>query len=969
MSHFQSPDRLKSPRLRSTALALIFTCSTVGGLTAFAPTADAAALSAPSTRQMMTTAKLSEMRGADVSTIDWRQPEMKLSFDLTETDWIDGIELLLAMDADGANRRAPVLVSLNNAPPVTLRPGGNGFDARIRLDSDYARPSGNVITIRYPSPGGAACLTPADGGFRVKTAKSSVIIRTRTKRRGYYLNEVEDRLRNPVLAPKTVGIVATGANKDRLQVLAAQGIGLRMGDLPNFRLDANRNDMDIIIGRRDEISRTVRDKDILNETGAKVSVHKGRPLRLVITGDTDAQVLSAAKMFAQRHLPHVRRSESSEGEMRFQRAFADQHTTVDGKTKLSDMGFGYYAHDWRATPAALNFNVTDPTAQSGRLLLRVSAGEKIDASSTLDVRLNGRSLGQTQLDKRRKTVAFNIPTGALKGADNALTLTPTFKKADSASGTGFQCPTLDDAPGFYVGSGSRLELSASNASPVTELSRLTAGSGAFSIASGADTHIVLATGTARDRASALKVAAKLAKASGTGWAEARVSSLNTRMDIDVDRNVLILGPLAKATGLLDDAPRALSAALRGQTLPSTAQNYTREKFASSDSDAVMEIYAARQRQNARGRVRMGGVAAVFPDTRGNGTLTAVIGTAPGYSFATTTNALVQDDTWNTLTGSVARWNKSDVLMAQAAIPAPNFVAYSDPDARKAMPRLRDLATLDTAWFEDGVLTLGDKFDATKVALVASLAALPSRFERNAPTATQTPKVIKTAEAAPVISTKPEPRMARDLPPAVKTRRITRSVVETQPAPVKAAPLPSATMPPATLRGLSKPAAIQMVTREPSLIEKMSAGVKGLLAPRRKVERFVPSARPSEATKTVSAPKANASIAEPERAMKAPKAKRIIRTAKEPFVTASRKWNMSTFERKIRDVQSKAAPMGSAIKRNLAKTVGSDSNPFKAAALKGDRMFGTFGLMLALAFILSVLGLGLASASSDDTKHM
>jgi len=650
MYHNQSTKALKS-----TTLALVL--SATAGF-AYISTAEASSLE--SGRQIITQAKMNTLKGVDVNMIDWRQPEMKVRFDLSSNDWIDGVDLNLSMTPEqGVSRDAVVLVSLNNAPPVTLRPRGNSFDARIRLDSDYARANGNVLTIRVPSTSGQACLKPSDMAWNVNTKKSSIVLRTRAKSRTFYLNEVESRLSNPLLAPKTVGIVAKGAIQDRLQVLAAQGIALRMNDIPQFRMSAGRSDMDIIIGRRDMISNIIKDRNIIDETGPKVSVAKGRPVKLVITGDTDSQVLEAAKIFSERHLPKVRRTEASEGELRFQNAFDQGHNALSGRTKLSELNYGFYARDWSATPSQLTFNVDDPVAQDGQ----------------------------------------------------------------------YSCPSWNDTPGFYIGDGSRIELNNTTPSFVTDLSRLTAGSSVFNLNDGKDTHIVLATGNQRDKAAALKVIAKLAKSSGSGWSEAEVSSLNQMANISPRDNIIVIGPLAKATGLLDDAPRVLKNALRGQATPGLVMGDQVERFAALNAESSFEMYAAKQTTKSRQIARTGGIAAIYPSPENTATLKAVISNTNATRFTTVSADLINADTWDELAGSVARWRKGDVLVAQTAIPAPNFV--QPKSKHDTLPRF-DMAALDfSKWdittLEDMWNAVSDKTVLTAEASLEAIRSLPNRL--------------------------------------------------------------------------------------------------------------------------------------------------------------------------------------------------------------------------------------------------
>lgn len=656
--------------------------------------AQAIAATTKSARQTISQTKLSAMNGADVNKIDWRQPEMKLRFDLTESDWMDGMDMILSMSPMGSvGKREPVLVSLNNGPPIRLDPRGQSFDARLKFDPAFIRAKGNVITIRTPAPNGAACLTSAHGSWDVNLSKSSIVVRSRAKSRNLYLREFAARLANPATTPKTVAIVARGSDKARFEMLAAQGIALQTPSLPTFRTRAGSSDVEVIIARRDELSPFVSDREILSATGSKISLHKGRPMRLVITGDTDLQVTEAAKSFAAHSLPPVRRRHSSTGEVNFQRGFDDQHIELSKRTRFSELDKGYFAMDWRATPNILTFNVADPSTQSGEILLRLSSSKKIAKDSKVKLELNGKSLGFAALDRRRKTVAFTIPQGSLRGHENELKITPLLNKAATVDSFGQACPGLDDTPGFFIGNGSRIDLKSSGNSPVTELSRLTANGGTFAEAGGINTHIILPARGSKDYAASLKVLAQLAKASGTGWTDASVS----RSSADISgKNLLVIGPRAGAADLLGRGPRALSAALNGKSshgqLIANAATY--EKFASADAASTLALYAKKTRPASR--IGSGGVAALFPD---NNRLIGVISNTPGRSFSSVTQDLLSPKQWNKLRGSVSRWNSKSVLMTQTPINVP-LSALPSVNAPKA--KGLSIASLNMARLTEGL---------------------------------------------------------------------------------------------------------------------------------------------------------------------------------------------------------------------------------------------------------------------------
>ena len=88
---------------------------------------------------------------------------------------------------------------------------------------------------------------------------------------------------------------------------------------------------------------------------------------------------------------------------------------VDGTKKLSDLNGGYFENSWGPKPQKITFNVNDPMASTGEVLLRLAIDKSVSARSRVSVDLNGKSLGYTSLDKSRKSVAFKIPVGTLQG--------------------------------------------------------------------------------------------------------------------------------------------------------------------------------------------------------------------------------------------------------------------------------------------------------------------------------------------------------------------------------------------------------------------------------------------------------------------------------------------------------------------------------------------------------------------------
>jgi len=97
---------------------------------------------------------------------------------------------------------------------------------------------------------------------------------------------------------------------------------------------------------------------------------------------------------------------------------------------------------------------------------------------------------------------------------------------------------------------------------------------------------------------------------------------------------------------------------------------------------------------------------------------------------------------------------------------------------------------------------------------------------------------------------------------------------------------------------------------------------------------------------------------------APKAETMVENIKSSFKSTKQDWNTSNTERKIRDFQDKTQPFGNKIKT----TLGLNNKTVKSWMAKGDQTFGYYGLLLAFAFIMTVIGLGLVSPSAKDTDH-
>jgi len=715
MSHFNNA-ALK------TALSAVF----LGILTL--PMTAHAAISAQQNRPVAYKTSLSAVEGLDARVLDWRNPSLDFTFDASETDWVEGLELLLSADPMGqVSRLTPLMIQFNGGDPMPVITRGQGFDARIKLDSARIRPQNNTIKFTYNAPTGAACLTPQHGGWRLDFKNSLVIIKGRAKVRNFDISNVEDKLKNPITAPKSVRLIARGPNTSKLQALAAQGVGLRMESVPEFKTVSGSSEFDIILGRRDQLYSIVSDKRILDGTGARILMHKGRKMRLVITGDTDDDVMAGAKAFATNHLPNTNGRLTTPGELIMQTPLKASAKHIDGESKLSAINSEYFEYGWGPKPKTIKFNVNDPIASKGELLLRIASGKSVSANSRVSVDLNGNSLGFTTLNRSRKSVAFKIPAGQLQGTDNILSITPELDMRDVSG-----CNFTQESPGFYLGSGSRLKIEAAVPSPVAELSKVTATGGAFSIGKAINTVVVLPSSSSRDYNASLKILAKLAQSSGYGWTEANYLRSANFSAIGTDKNILVIGPNSGLNGaILDSAPKGLTSALKGQSLNGSSIAST-ERFAASDEATTLRLYA--ERQAIAGRIRKGGVAAIYPSPISENNVIGVITNVPGRSFASVADQLLKPHAWNNMEGSVARWDNSKLIMAQTAMTVPGFIAVTPKQTTIGGFNLPDinwpkfaLPKFDKEAFEFGEVdmsTVREKFENLKTGTKKSKIVTP-----------------------------------------------------------------------------------------------------------------------------------------------------------------------------------------------------------------------------------------------------
>lgn len=584
-------------------------------------------------------------------TLDWQQPSVELTFELPPSERTS--EIILTLSADPLTRvapNAPLQVQLNNSKPMPIRSNGNGFEARLPLDAKQVRGRRNVLRISYPTPAGAECVSPDHGAWSIDLAQSSLRIKGRAKKRNMSLSEVSEYLDHPALTPKKVGLIARGSDATDMQALAAQGLSLRTPNVPQFSVSKYGTDFNIIMVKRSRLFEVSDDPMILDSKGPRIFVPRGNAKEIIFTADTDAEILEMLDVFATRKLPDTRRAISSLGEMDLQRRLDSDRQVIEGKAHLSDLEI--QSSDMKSGEKSYQFSLNDPISTNGELMLRVATTRDIAEESRLRVSLNGKTLGATKLDKKRKSVAFDIQPHDLKADSNILTVSPDF-----AAKSAFTCPSFSAYnSGFSIGKGSRLTLAETAPTPLTSLEQLTSTGGLFAQS---ESYIALPKQTG-DFQAALGILGRMAKASGQGFTLADYSRTS---NLAKDKHVLIIGPSHMTKDHLTGAPKAFRAALSGRS--STGQNLLQANYGQSaslgDGEAALKYAAA---QSSSHKINGGGVAALY--NSGDGRLIGVISATPGTSFSRASQNLVKPSHWNALQGGVARWTSSSVMMAQTA---------------------------------------------------------------------------------------------------------------------------------------------------------------------------------------------------------------------------------------------------------------------------------------------------------------
>jgi hypothetical protein len=682
-------------------------------------------------------------RDRESRALDWRNPQAELRFDLSHADTIQALSMTLSADPlPGVDPSIPLMLQFNGGRPIEIPTNGQGFDSVIDLDRTRARETGNVLRLSYAT----RCDAPT-GGYRLNLSASQLHVSAYPRARQLQLRDVEKRFASLTFAPETIGLLSSGPQQTKLQALAAQGIGLRIAEIPDFRLSAGESDFDLIMITRDQLSDYTQDDGVLTATGSAIALSKTEPNRLFLTGDTPDEVMASVSAFASAFLPYSRRSVTTPAEVMVQSPLdVDRHLIVEkANLDLLTVQTGTYRE--------YNFDVADPAASEGHLVLRLNRDDQTQKGTRLTATLNGVALGEAKVRGKRKTVSYPIKKGLLLGTANTLEL--TTQDANERPRCGASVPFI------AIAEGSELQLTTEFPTPPSDLSRFAANGSLFSDNAGAQTVLVLPERDT-DFTTSLSVVAKLAQASGRGWVEAKFQRGHSALD---SHHTLIIEPYSQIERAYRlSAPRGLQSAWRGNG--SGGSDFDRvEQFASLSGEDVIRQASANIRTT--GLVSSGGVAAIYPDEAGY--LIGVISNTKDSQFASAMRPLLTDMHWNALKGAVTRWDDKAVIMAQAAIPMPILgLAVPAPKPMSLTEHAKGLAAglgevewprpnidrlggwIDTHWtsFLQTVRTKTENFEMTRVegavqeAVAGSIETTQSVL--NSDKATEVKLAVKTA---------------------------------------------------------------------------------------------------------------------------------------------------------------------------------------------------------------------------------
>lgn len=595
-------------------------------------------------------AGLDAITSQNESVLDWRSPNIDITFDMPGGDHARSLVLkLAATPQNGVSASTPLLISLNGSKPVPVHSEGYQFDAEIVLPQTRLRPRANHLTISYKTPSGADCLLPGHGQWTIDMARSSLVIKARGNARAYHIGEVEPRLSSPFTAPQDIAIIARGEPSLTYEAMAAQGIGLRMGSAPHISLSRRDAPFSIYIGTRADLSAlNLKAPKLMSRSGPAMGLSQTRPMQLILTGDTDAQVTALARAFARHRLPVLGVESISLTQLTVQPLLTHAPMRAGETRSLSALGSTEFANVYRPKPARLFFHTEDTRQGPGQITLKLTRNAATASASRVDVNLNGQRLGYAVMDQASKTVGFDIAAGQLRPGRNEIAIAPKLEPVSTG------CTAAGASPGVGIDPSSTVRLGAPPAAH--SLSAFTAGGSLFVDGEGIQT-VVMLPARPGDRAAALRVLAMSAAQSGRVMSRAQYRGANAPLG-SAAHIVAILPAGDIPEALRIGAPSAFRTGLKRSTL-SLSEGMSPVNIAGMDERAAFAMAANSPQQ----RIQMGGLAAIYMLDNGQNVL--ALSAAPGVRFDQVIPMLARPQHWAQLSGSVTRWNSNRVVSVQA----------------------------------------------------------------------------------------------------------------------------------------------------------------------------------------------------------------------------------------------------------------------------------------------------------------
>jgi hypothetical protein len=473
--------------------------------------------------------------------------------------------------------------------------------------------------------------------------------------------------------------------------------------------DATADAVHVLVGRRDALAGLLPDALLESIQGAHLSLQRTpavvvdgetrvpATLRLIVSGDSDAELLTAARTLAEmddrlnrgpaievlaRELqpadPELLASHFLQPERRYTLA------TLGGGADFRGSGTFRHAVDFDLPP---DFHV--PESASLQLYLDFGYGAQMGPGSSMNLFLNGQLIHGMPLDEPGgqsfRAYRLDVSARQLRGGSNRLTAEATLRPPQSAH----PCPGVSDEHLiFQLHDSSLLVLPEAGRAAVLPDLGLMADTAYPYLQRDDSERVRLHVASPDLRGAALTLAGKLAQAAGmplgalelAGWPQAAP---------EAGHHVLLGTPEALPEAVFRDWSAALG---RSQRWPYRSLNDWRALLAGDSPALSGEV-------TQRGSVGDAGLMAALANPAGRGVVT-VITAADTPSLSARVDALTQPAIWSQLRGDLATWRDIDSPVHTQQV-SPGRI---EGDPEEPMSALR-LWLSNNPWYWAGALLL------------------------------------------------------------------------------------------------------------------------------------------------------------------------------------------------------------------------------------------------------------------------